>query len=151
MLIKDVLAQKKDSQVVTVDALQELVTAAQKMCEQKVSALLVHHSEPYVPVGILTVHDILKYFAYQHERINKVNVEDVMSKNPVVITLEDTVDHAKAVMIEGSFHHLPVIEKDKVIGIVSLSDLVKAKLNETTIEVKYLRDYIAASFDMPIL
>lgn len=151
MLIKDVLEQKMNNQVVMVEVSQKLVMAAQQMCEQKVSALLVYHSASCIPLGILTVHDILRYYAYHQEKLETVNVEEVMSKNPVVITPEDTVDHAKAIMVDGPFHHLPVIERNKVIGMVSLSDLVKAKLEETTIEVKYLRDYIAASFDMPIL
>ena len=71
-------------------------------------------------------------------------VEEVMTRNLIIATPDFSLEEAMSLMTEQRFRHLPVIEGGKPIGIVSIGDLVKAKLQDVSVEVKYLRDYISA-------
>jgi len=141
MLIKAVLEQKARTEVITLEVNKTILAATKKMCEEKVGALLIV-SERGDAVGILTERDILRFCAHRSIELGKTKTGEIMSKNPVVITADATLDQAEAIMTEQRFRHLPVVAGDKVIGLISIGDLVKAKLTETAVEVKYLRDYI---------
>ncbi len=142
MLIKSVLEQKPRSGVITIGVTQTVLTAIQKMCDETVGALLVH-SEKGETVGILTERDILRFSAKRAMELSEVPISAVMKKNPVVVTPDTTLDQAQSIMTEKRFRHLPVVENGKIVGMVSIGDLVKAKLTETMGEVKHLLDYIA--------
>ncbi len=141
MLIKSVLEQKPRHGVMTIEATKTVQTAIQKMCDEKVGALLIH-SEKGETVGILTERDILRFSAQRTMELGEVPISAVMTKNPVVVTPETTLDQAQSIMTENRFRHLPVVEQGKIVGLVSIGDLVKAKLTETAGEVKHLLDYI---------
>ncbi len=142
MQIKDILTQKS-SEVFTVEPSKSLISAVKDMYKKKVGALLVK-SETGESVGILTERDVLRFYAKQSGDANKVLVAEVMTKRLFVETLESTVDNAKFVMTEKRIRHLPIVDNGKVVGMISIGDLVKAKLQETAVEAKYLSDYIAS-------
>lgn len=144
MLIKAVLEQKQRGGVMTMEASKTVLAAIQKMCEEKVGALLIQ-SERGETVGIVTERDILRFCANRSIEIGKAKVNEVMTRNPVVVTLDSTIDQAESIMTEKRFRHLPVVADGKVVGIVSIGDVVKAKLTETAVEAKHLIDYIAIS------
>lgn len=142
MLINSVLEQKPRGGVMTIESTQTVLTAIQKMCDETVGALLVHSAKGET-VGILTERDILRFSAKRAMELSEVPISAVMTKNPVVVTPDTTLDQAQSIMTEKRFRHLPVVENGKIVGMVSIGDLVKAKLTETMGEVKYLLDYIA--------
>jgi CBS domain-containing protein len=67
-----------------------------------------------------------------------------MTPNPVFITPSDTVDDALSVMTKQRCRHLPVIDQNKMTGVVSIGDLVKAKISSLDATIKYLNDYIGS-------
>jgi CBS domain-containing protein len=144
MLIKAVLEQKQRGGVITMEASNTVLAAIQKMYEEKVGALLIQ-SERGETVGIVTERDILRFCVSRSTEIGKAKVNEVMTKNPAVVTLDSTIDQAESVMTEKRCRHLPVVADGKVVGIVSIGDVVKAKLTETAVEAKYLIDYITIS------
>ena len=142
MTIKTILDQKPGG-VITIEPTSTLQATVKKMCDQKIGALLVQ-SEGGNPVGIITERDILCFCTSGPGQLDKVNVSDVMTKELVVATLDTRINDAKSIMTEKRFRHLPIVDNGKIIGIVSIGDLVKAMLEETAVEVKYLRDYISS-------
>jgi CBS domain-containing protein len=140
MKIKEVLDQKSSS-IFTIEASKSMLDAAKEMYEKRIGALLVQSETELV--GILTDRDVLHFFAQQVGDAGKVSVSEMMTQNFFIELLDSTTEHAESVMTEKRVRHLPVLEEGKVIGMISIGDLVKAKLQETTVEAKYLRDYLS--------
>ena len=142
MKLKDVLAAK-GSRVVAVSAKSSVADAIRTMSAEKVGAVLVPDAERCA-VGIFTERDVLHLFADGARDLERLPVEAAMTCSIVVGQLAMSVDEALGLMTERRFRHLPVIEDGKLLGLVSIGDLVKVKLNETAQEAQALRAYIAS-------
>jgi CBS domain-containing protein len=142
MKLREVLAQKP-SGVLAIEASESIHAAVQKMYDKRIGALLVQ-SETGEPVGMFTDRDVLHFYAKQLGDADKIKVSEAMTQNVFVETLDSTTDHAESIMTEKRVRHLPIVEEGKVVGLISIGDLVKAKLQETVVEAKSLRDYISS-------
>ena len=142
MNLKDVLAAK-GSRVVTVSAKSSVAEAIRTMHAQKVGAVLVPDADG-CPVGIFTERDVVRMFASGDRELERLPVEARMTCAIVLGKLSMSVDEALGLMTEGRFRHLPVIEDGKLLGMVSIGDLVKIRLDETAQEAQALRAYIAS-------
>lgn len=136
------LLEGKPKETMTAAGSDTVSVAIQKMVKAKVGALLVTN-ESNSPIGILTERDILRFCSSRADKLSTTPVADVMTKDLVVGTLETSIDEAQVLMTQHKFRHLPIVDDGKIVGIVSIGDLVKARLRETAVEVKYLRDFIA--------
>lgn len=141
MKLKDVLAAK-GHRVVTVSAKSSIADAIRTMHAQNVGSVLVPDAEG-CPVGIFTERDVVHLYAEGDRDFDKLPVESRMTCSLVLGRLAMSVDEALALMTEGRFRHLPVVEDERLLGLVSIGDLVKIKLNETAQEAQALREYIA--------
>jgi CBS domain-containing protein len=142
MNLKEVLAAK-GPRVVTVPAKSSVADAIRKMHAEKVGAVMVPDAEG-CPVGILTERDVVRLYADGDRDFDALTVEARMTCSLVVGRLSMPVDEALALMTERRFRHLPVVEDGKLLGLVSIGDLVKVKLSETAEEAQALRAYIVA-------
>ena len=140
MKLKDVLAAK-GHRVVTVSAKSSIADAIRTMHTQNVGSVLVPDAEG-CPVGIFTERDVVHLYAEGDRDFDKLPVESRMTCSLVLGRLAMSVDEALALMTEGRFRHLPVVEDERLLGLVSIGDLVKIKLNETAEEAQALREYI---------
>jgi CBS domain-containing protein len=140
--LKDVLAAK-GPRVVTVPAKSSVAEAIRKMHAEKVGAVMVPDAEG-CPVGILTERDVVRLYADGDRDFDALTVEARMTCSLVVGRLSMPVDEALALMTERRFRHLPVVEAGKLLGLVSIGDLVKVKLSEAAEEAQALRSYIAS-------
>jgi CBS domain-containing protein len=100
--------------------------AAAKMAERGVGAVVVLEGERIV--AILTERDVMKAVAAGQD--GSAPVTDWMTRHPDTIEPGDTTDHAASLMIHGGFRHLPVVEEGKVVGIVSIRDLMRVALDD---------------------
>ena len=141
MKLKDVLAAK-GRRVVTVSAKSSVADAIRTMHAENVGSVMVPDSGQ-CPVGIFTERDVLRLYAEGDRDFDSLAVEGRMTCSVVFGRLSMTVDEALGLMTDGRFRHLPVVEGDKLLGLVSIGDLVKVKLNETAEEAQALRAYIA--------
>jgi CBS domain-containing protein len=141
MKLKDVLAAK-GRRVVTVSAKSSVADAIRTMHAENVGSVMVPDSGQ-CPVGIFTERDVLRLYAEGDRDFDSLAVEARMTCSVVFGRLSMTVDEALGLMTDGRFRHLPVVEGDKLLGLVSIGDLVKVKLNETAEEAQALRAYIA--------
>jgi len=142
MKLKEVLAAK-GHHVVTVSAKSSIADAIRTMQAEKVGAVMVPDAEG-CPVGIFTERDVVRMYAEGDRDFDALAVEARMTCSVVVGRLSMSVDEALGLMTERRFRHLPVVEDGKLLGLVSIGDLVKMKLNETAQEAQALRAYIAS-------
>ena len=112
--------------LLTIGANATLGEAAAKMAERGVGAVVVLEGERIV--AILTERDVMKAVAAGQD--GTASVTDWMTRHPDTIEPDDTTDHAASLMINGGFRHLPVVEGGKVVGIVSIRDLMRVALDD---------------------
>ncbi len=142
MQLKEVLAAK-GRRVVTVSARSSIADAIRAMHAENVGSVMVPDAEG-CPVGIFTERDVVRLYAGGDRDFDNLAVEARMTCSVVLGRLSMSVDEALGLMTERRFRHLPVVEDGKLLGLVSIGDLVKVKLNETAQEAQALRAYIAS-------
>ena len=142
MKLSEVLAGKR-CRVVTVSARSSITDAIRTMQAEKVGAVLVPDSGE-CPVGIFTERDVVRMHADGDRDFDALTVESRMTCSVVVGKLSMTIDEALGLMTQRRFRHLPVLEDGKLVGLVSIGDLVKVKLEETAQEAQALRAYITS-------
>lgn len=144
MKVQSILT-KKNPQVITVRPDQSLHEASQLLDEHNIGALVAVNSA-HVPVGIISERDIVREFARNREAILSKTVGDVMTKDVIVALLDDELDHLSNIMTHKRIRHIPVVDGDKLIGIVSIGDIVKAQLDYFEGEALTLRHYITGNY-----
>jgi len=112
--------------VLTVPADASLGEAAARMAERGVGAVVILEGDSIA--AILTERDVMKAVAAGND--GSAPVSEWMTKRPDTIEPDDTTDHAATLMIHGGFRHLPVVEEEKVVGIVSIRDLMRVALDD---------------------
>ncbi len=137
------LLDRKHAPLVYVAASDRLLDAVSRMVEQRVGSLLVQSDDGEL-LGILTERDVLRFCSERPEQLSRARIESVMTRELMVASPDFTIDEAMSLMTEHRFRHLPVLAGGRAIGMISIGDLVKAKLKDVSVEVKYLRDYISA-------
>src|SRR5688500_19864350 len=128
MKLKDVLAAK-GRRVVSVSAKSSIADAIRTMHAEKVGAVLIPDAEG-CPVGIFTERDVVRLYADGEREFETLALEARMTCSVKVGRLSMSVDEALGLMTERRFRHLPVVEDGKLLGLVSIGDLVKVKLGE---------------------
>ena len=111
--------------VLAVGPTTRLVDAAGRMHERRVGAVVVTENDRLV--GILTERDILGAVA---TGAVDGTVGDAMTRGPDTVDPDETAGHAAALMIHGGFRHLPVVEGEKVVGMISIRDLVRLSVDD---------------------
>jgi len=117
----------------------ELVSAAiQKLVEHNKGALPVCNDKNEL-VGIITERDIIrKCFVHGKDFVNK-KIADIMTKQVAIATLEDDLDYAIDTMKKEKIRHLPIADGKRVVGILSMRDLLGFRYEETQTEIKYMQ------------
>ena len=114
------------SDLLRVEANATLAGAARDMDVRRVVAALVFDGERLT--GILTERDVLR--AVARGGVDRGTVADWMTHHPETIEASDSTGHAAAMMIHGGFRHLPVADGEKVVGIISIRDLMRVVLDD---------------------
>jgi CBS domain-containing protein len=135
------ILDEKGSAVLEIDADASVLDAVQTMVENNVGSLLV--TEGGDVTGIVTERDYLRRVTLQG-RTEAAPVREITSSPLVVATLETTVDECMAMMTDRRIRHIPVVDGEKVVGLVSIGDLVKFKSKLQSFEIQFLNDYITA-------
>jgi signal-transduction protein with cAMP-binding, CBS, and nucleotidyltransferase domain len=135
------ILEEKGGHVLEVSVDTSVLDAVQKMVDHNVGSLLV--TDAGEVVGIVTERDYLRRVTLQG-RTEEAPVGEIMSSPLVVATRETTIDECMALMTDRRIRHVPVVEDGKVVGLVSIGDLVKFKSKQQTFEIQFLNDYITA-------
>jgi CBS domain-containing protein len=98
-------------------------------------------------VGIITERDIVrKFLAHKGAAAGNIKVKDIMSTQVIIGTPDDDLSYAISVMKEKRIRHLPVVDKGKVLGMISMRDLLGVELEECTLNARFLGDYISGGY-----
>ena len=139
MRIRDVLNHKGKS-VVTVQPDRTVLDAMHILVEHNIGSEIV--TEEGSILGILTERDVLRLGAADPESLRTMRVSEAMTRELVVGVAEDLVDYAAGVMTANRIRHLPIVDGDRLTGVVSIGDVVNALKQEKEVENRYLREYI---------
>ena len=141
MLLKEIL-KKKGGQPVTVPATATVADAIRAMHDHKVGSVVVPNADGS-PAGIFTERDVLNLCAEGRTDFAKMSIRPCMTCAMTTGQPAETVSEVLVIMTARRFRHMPVVDEEgKMIGVVSIGDLVKAKLEETAREAQALREYI---------
>lgn len=121
-----------------------VLEAVDEMCRARVGALLVRDGE--TPVGILSERDLLTRIVLARRDPATTRVADIMTSDVVCIGCDESPEHAMAVMTERRCRHLPVVFDGRVIGIVSIGDLVRWASRNQEYEIRMLDEYLAGKY-----
>ena len=135
------ILEEKGGNVLEVDADATVLEAVQQMVAMNVGSLLITVEGEVT--GIVTERDYLRRVTLE-DRTEDAPVREIMSAPLVVATPETTIDECMALMTDRRIRHVPVVEDGKVVGLVSIGDLVKFKSKLQTFEIQFLNDYITA-------
>ncbi len=145
MKVKDIL-KVKGSKVYTINENSTLMAATAKMFSNKIGSLIVVNDKEEI-VGIVAPNDILKAVhegCVENCSLQRVN--QVMTKNLLCASEEDTIDYIQAVMTENRIRHIPIMDKTELKGLVSIGDVVNAQIKIHEVENHYLKDYIEGKY-----
>jgi CBS domain-containing protein len=140
MIVKAILAAKGGN-VINIEPTATLETAVKTLAEHRIGALLVLGPDRRV-MGILSERDIVRVLAERGASVLSQPLASVMTRKVVTCSQSDTVDVLMQRMTTGKFRHLPVVEQEQVIGVISIGDVVKHRVQEMEQESAALRDYI---------
>jgi CBS domain-containing protein len=135
------LLQLKGGQIFSVAPGDSVLRAIEIMATRHVGALLVMHEG--ILLGIISERDYARKVILKNRSSHDTPVSDIMSSPAVSVTPEDTVHHCMQLMTDGRFRHLPVIKTGRVVGMLSIGDLVKAVIQEQSQHIEQLERYIA--------
>jgi CBS domain-containing protein len=144
MTLQDILAVK-GSTVYGTSTEATLAEAVAELVERRVGALLVFRDEGPEEqrlAGIVTERDILYYCARGKVELRRSKVAEVMTASLITASPGDAVEQALALMTVKRIRHVPVLSEGRLLGIVSIGDLVKAQIEQLAIENRFLKDYI---------
>ena len=134
---------KKGNKIYSISPNQKIFEALQLMAEKEVGALLVLDGENLV--GIISERDYARKVALEGKSSKECLVSEIMSTKIVYIEEDTRTDECMALMINKKVRHLPVYDKGKLVGVISIGDVVNAVIDEKEFEIDQLVRYITGS------
>jgi CBS domain-containing protein len=143
MTVKSILAEK-GTEVLTVGKDTLVGEAVTLLAKHRIGALVV--TDPSGAIrGIISERDIIRHIAEDGTEALNQKVATVMTANVKVCTESHTINDVMEIMTRGRFRHMPVERAGKLIGVISIGDVVKRKIEETEREAEQIKQYIATA------
>ena len=138
--VRQLLAEK-GHRIFAIGPDEPVLEAVRLMADHYIGALLVMRGDELV--GIVSERDYARKIILQNRASAETPVRDIMSSPVVTVRPTDTTDTCMRICTERRVRHLPVVESGKVVGVLSIGDLVKAVISEQSQEIEHLQRYIA--------
>lgn len=142
MFVSDILAQK-GGLVFTVTMTTTVAEIAQQLATRRIGSVLVMDDGDTV-AGIVSERDLVRAMSLNGAEALGFEARHVMTRDVVSCHPDDSIDQVMETMTTGRFRHLPVVDRGELLGLVSIGDVVKARLEEARHETEALRAYIVA-------
>lgn len=133
MLVQNILNSKEKAGIFWLDPSEAVAKAAQVMSDNRIGTIIVSE-DGTTPVGILSERDIVRELGKRGGAVLTETIASMMTRKLVTTTVDRTADQVLQTMTEGRFRHLPVLQDGKLIGLISIGDVVKARLSELAME-----------------
>ena len=141
MKVNDILAVK-GRRVVTIVASTSIFDAMLVFAANRIGSLLVIDKNENI-LGIICARDVLMATINNYENIKSVSIDKIMSTDLIVGRKDDDLDYVRAVMTKNRIRHLPIFDNKRIIGLISMGDVVNAQVEEKDVELRYYKDYIS--------
>ncbi|PHY05431.1 MAG: CBS domain-containing protein [Alcaligenaceae bacterium] len=137
--VKQCINQKSNT-IISVRSIDTVEDVLILMRDHRVRAVLV--VDDGVLVGIVSQGDCAIRVLLPHNNPKQVAVSKIMTANPLTVTFSNTLEECMAIMVFKHIRHLPVVEANKLIGVISIGDLVKSIIELQSDQIKFLETYI---------
>ena len=138
------LVNEKGNRVFAVPGSMNLAEAAHVMAEKNIGALIVVNEDK--KIGMFTERDVLKHVSAGTDLATKT-LEEVDITDVFIAQADDDLEYAMTVMIQKNIRHLPVLDEGKLVGVLSMRDVVKVQVKSLAAEVRYMKDFLVAGGD----
>jgi len=142
MFVSDILSSK-GGLVYTITPGTSVAQVSQQLSIRRIGSVLVLDGDGAV-AGIVSERDLVHAIASHGAKAMELEARQVMTRDVVTCDPDDSIDHVMEIMTRGRFRHLPVVRHGELLGLVSIGDVVKARLEETQHETEALKAYIVA-------
>ena len=136
----DIISTKPDTSVHTIDAGASVFDAVKRMAEKNVGALVVVENDRVV--GIVSERDYARKVVLMNRNSKDTPLRDIMSSPVLFVRPTQSSEQCMALMTENRLRHLPVMDADKLVGLISIGDLVKDIISEQQFVIEQLEHYI---------
>ncbi len=140
--VQDVLEEKATKYVHTIVETASVLAAIKKMIQYRIGCLVVTRDDKTIS-GIIAERDVVRRMATVQQDLSQVPVGDVMTREVIVCTVEDSLNRVRSIMSTRWIRQMPVVDPDgKLLGIVSMGDVNAYQITKDNVEISFLHDYI---------
>lgn len=136
------LLEGKGSKIFSIEPDAPVLEAIKRMAEYRIGALLVMHGERLV--GVMSERDYARKILLQGRSSSQTAVADIMSGEPITVGPDTDIFDCMRLCTDSRIRHLPVVQDGKVVGVISIGDLVKAVIDAQAEQIEHLQRYITS-------
>ena len=140
MQVRDVL-RKKGGRIFTIGAQATVNEAVTRLVQNNIGSLPVVDDQGRM-VGVFSERDVIRLYHNHGEAFGRLHVEDVMTRNPVTCVVDDDVNEVMGLMSERRIAKVPVLDGDRLVGVVSVGDVIKVMYEHVQSENSHLYNYL---------
>ena len=140
-IVAQVIKNKAVQSIFTISPNATVLEAIKIMADKGVGALVVAEDEKVV--GIFSERDYTRKIALMERSSNNTLVSDIMTSKVISVSLNNTVEECLQLMTDRHLRHLPVLDNEKLVGFISIGDLVKAAMEDQKVLIEQLKQYIS--------
>ena len=141
--IEDFLKLHKNRQIWTISKDQSVRQALTLMSEKNIGAIIIVDSNDF-PIGIFSERDYARKIVLKGKSSKDTLLDEVMTKELITITKDHKIDQCMEIMTEKKIRHLPILEDKKIVGIISIGDLLKIMIKEQKELIDHLQKFITS-------
>jgi CBS domain-containing protein len=145
MIVRNIIDSKPIREIVTMKPTDTVRAATEVLAKHRIGAVIISGDGEIVD-GILSERDIVRALGVGGPEILDQQIQDLMTAAVIGCHPEDTAISVLEKMTDGRFRHMPVIENNRMIGVISIGDVVKARIDEVQLENAALTDMISNSW-----
>ena len=139
--LEEFLNQNKNRQIWTISKDQSVIQALILMSEKNIGAIIIIDNN-YFPIGIFSERDYARKVILKGQNSKDTLLDEVMTKELITVTSDFKIDQCMELMIEHRIRHLPILENKKVVGIISIGDVLKIMIKEQKELIDHLQKFI---------
>ena len=141
--LEDFLKQNKNRQICTISKDQSVMQALILMSEKNIGAIIIVDKKDF-PIGIFSERDYARKIILKGKSSKDTLLDEVMTKELITVTRDYKIDQCMEIMNEKRIRHLPVLENKKIIGMISIGDVLKIMIKEQKELIDHLQKFITS-------
>ena len=141
--LEDFLKLNKNRQIWTISKDQSVMQALSLMSEKNIGAIIIVDNNDF-PIGIFSERDYARKVILKDKNSKDTLLDEVMTKELITVTKDYKIDQCMQIMNENRFRHLPILQNKKIIGIISIGDVLKIMIKEQKELIDHLQNFITS-------